>query len=192
MGCIFHPTQIKGLSKDNTEIENNEVLKKVLETGIVAIDWWDPVNDDEIPLYYLRMRNTFSSIVDPSFFGTCILLSETTGCMIHPEYRAKEGIGMACDHRPFPDDYFDELTKAFPEPTKEQLAQDWNEYEIDWDELIDLAYIIDCGKAVNPDGPKSEYTNILSMVSDITSNKKILEVMREVCQADITGGEKTS
>lgn len=68
MGCHFSPEDFPEISFD--------YLKAEIEKGSISIDWWD---GDYGPEYLLRMRNKNCPIVDPSWGGECILLTDT-GC----------------------------------------------------------------------------------------------------------------
>lgn len=74
MGCEFSPTDFEDISY--------EALKAKIEEGWISIDWWE---SDE-PEYYLRVRHKDASIVDPSWGGTCMLLTPT-GCPLPFEKR---------------------------------------------------------------------------------------------------------
>ena len=74
MGCHFSPT-------DFSEI-TFEALKNEIEKGFISIDWWE---EDE-PQYYLRMRHKNAPIVDPSWGGICMLLTDK-GCPLPFEKR---------------------------------------------------------------------------------------------------------
>lgn len=75
MGCHFSPSDFKEISF--------EALKAKIEEGYISIDWWEGEDACE---YYLRMRHKNAPIVDPSWGGECILLTET-GCSLPFEER---------------------------------------------------------------------------------------------------------
>lgn len=75
MGCHFPPTDFKEI--------NFDALKQEIDKGFISIDWWE---GDYGPEFFLRMRNKNSPIVDPSWGGECILLTDT-GCPLPFEER---------------------------------------------------------------------------------------------------------
>lgn len=75
MGCHFSPTDFEELSF--------EYLKSRIEEGYISIDWWE---SDNGPEYYLRMRHVKAPIVDPSWGGRCVLLTNE-GCSLPFEKR---------------------------------------------------------------------------------------------------------
>lgn len=74
MGCHFSPDDFKEISFES--------LKAEIEKGFISIDWWEGAE----PEYFLRMRNKFQPIVDPSWGGECILLTPN-GCPLPFEKR---------------------------------------------------------------------------------------------------------
>lgn len=74
MGCHFAPTDFKEITFDALKVE--------IEKGFISIDWWE---SDE-PQYFLRMRHKDADIVDPSWGGECILLTDK-GCPLSFEER---------------------------------------------------------------------------------------------------------
>lgn len=74
MGCHFAPTDFKEITFD--------ALKTEIEKGFISIDWWE---SDE-PQYFLRMRHKDADIVDPSWGGECVLLTDK-GCPLLFEER---------------------------------------------------------------------------------------------------------
>lgn len=80
MSGMYAPSDFKEVTID--------AMIKSLNTGIYSLDWWegDPRKDiseeDELTqTYYIRPRHIDSSIVDPSWGGTCIHLTEY-GCKL--------------------------------------------------------------------------------------------------------------
>nr|DAU24511.1 MAG TPA: Protein of unknown function (DUF3109) [Caudoviricetes sp.] len=78
MGCHYSPTDLDDLSFEG--------LKSEIEKGKISIDWW---SGDEHE-YYLRARHVGAPIVDPSWGGRCINLTET-GCSLPWEKRPLGG-----------------------------------------------------------------------------------------------------
>ena len=74
MACHFSPDDFEEISFD--------YLKERIEEGYISIDWWEA----EEPEYYLRIRNKYSPIVDPSWGGECMLLTDK-GCPLPFEKR---------------------------------------------------------------------------------------------------------
>lgn len=75
MGCHFSPSDFPEISF--------EALKSEIEKGYISIDWWESSAEPE---YFLRMRNKFAPIIDPSWGGECILLTHK-GCPLPFEKR---------------------------------------------------------------------------------------------------------
>lgn len=86
MGCHMSPEDIKGeITYDN--------LKGLIDAGNISIDWWygNPLDDNDDcrdKAFYLRMRNKKAPIVDESWGGECILLTEN-GCSLEYNDRPK-------------------------------------------------------------------------------------------------------
>lgn len=74
MGCHFSPSDFPEITF--------EALKSEIEKGFISIDWWE---GDE-PQYYLRMRHENAPIVDGSWGGRCVLLTDK-GCPLPFEKR---------------------------------------------------------------------------------------------------------
>ena len=119
-GCHFSPDDFKEITFES--------LKKEIDKGNISIDWWDgsPFVDNDIGVsldgiekaYYLRMRNEHSPIVDPSWGGQCILLTDT-GCPLSYEERpkgARELIPIEEGH-------------CYSNYTKKQACKDWYKYD---------------------------------------------------------------
>lgn len=107
MGCHFAPTDFPEITFES--------LKTEIEKGYISIDWWE----DEIPQYYLRMRHENAPVVDASWGGRCILLTDE-GCSLPFEKRPlgaralkPQGNGENCRS------YY----------TKEQCKNDWAAYD---------------------------------------------------------------
>lgn len=127
MGCEISPTQIIGISKTNSIEENTKIILKLLHTGIVSVDWWVGDEDRE---HYIRMRNKNGNVIDPSWGGECICLTET-GCQLDAHYRPMAGLVLKCKERDgkfiaLDDDHYD----------KENCKNEWNDYPVDWDRLV--------------------------------------------------------
>ena len=109
MGCHFSPTDFEEISFDH--------LKARIEEGHISIDWWD--EEDGTVSYYLRMRHVNAPIIDPSWGGRCVLLTD-------------EGCPLPFDKRPLG------ARSLEPKPgdencrinySKEQCKNDWKEHE---------------------------------------------------------------
>ncbi|MGL5715825.1 MAG: hypothetical protein ACRCX2_22575 [Paraclostridium sp.] len=84
MGCHYSPDDFKDLTYEG--------LKSEIDKGCISIDWWEGsiLKNREIDstAYFLRVRNKYSPIVDPSWDGECLLLRET-GCPLSYSERPK-------------------------------------------------------------------------------------------------------
>lgn len=83
-GCHYSPEDFKDLSYEG--------LKREIDKGYISIDWWEgnPFEDERNISrgLFLRIRNINSSIVDASWGGRCVLLTEQ-GCPLDYENRPK-------------------------------------------------------------------------------------------------------
>lgn len=105
MGCHYSPDDFKDKSF--------EALKSEIEKGKISIDWWAA---DE-PEYYLRARHVDAPIVDGSWGGICINLTEN-GCSLSFEDRPLGGKAL-------------KPVRSFGCPnfyTKEMCKNDWKPY----------------------------------------------------------------
>lgn len=113
MGCHYSPDDFKDLSFES--------LKKEIDKGYISIDWWEgnPFDDNrEInKAYYLRIKNVGANIVDPSWGGECILLTND-GCKLSYNKRPKGGRML------IPDAYGPCESKY----SKQEAARDWYKY----------------------------------------------------------------
>ncbi len=105
MACHYSPRDFKDLSFES--------LKKEIEKGRISIDWWEA----EEPEYYLRARHVNASIVDPSFGGICINLTED-GCSLSFEDRPLGGKAV----KPDP------MMRCQNSYTKEMCKEEWKPY----------------------------------------------------------------
>ena len=108
MGCHLSPEDING---DITY----DKLKRLLDTGNYSIDWWE----GEESLYYIRMRNKNANIIDPSWGGECVLLTEN-GCSLNFENRSKGGRMLLAR--------INEFEKCKDYYSKEDCVHDWQQY----------------------------------------------------------------
>ena len=127
MGCEIAPRQVIGISKTNSIETNTDIILKILRTGIVSVDWWIGECDNE---YYLRMRNKNAPVIDPSWGGECMCLTET-GYMLDAHYRPLAGLELTCEEcngefRPKDNGHY----------TKESCKDEWLEYPIDWNRIV--------------------------------------------------------
>ena len=116
MGCHISPFDLKTISIES-------IISLIEESGCISIDWWegDPVNkvQDGSRVYYLRIKNSNSEVVDPSFGGKCSILTDT-GCPIPFEYRPKGARDLIpCDGE----------QECYVVYSKEQCAIDWYDYQ---------------------------------------------------------------
>lgn len=114
MGCHYSPDDFKEITYES--------LKKEIEKGFISIDWWDGnpfengSTDDIDRAYYLRIRHKDSEIVDPSWGGECILLTDD-GCPLSYEERPKGARLLE------PSEY-----NCISHYNKRQAAKDWYKY----------------------------------------------------------------
>lgn len=127
MGCHYSPDDFKEITYES--------LKKEIEKGFISIDWWEgnPFENgstDEIDrVYFLRIRHKDSEIVDPSWGGECILLTDD-GCPLSYEERPKGARLLE------PSEY-----NCISHYDKRQAARDWYKYN---DILYKLVEDFDC------------------------------------------------
>lgn len=121
-GCHYSPEDFKDLTFEG--------LKREIDKGFISIDWWEgnPFEDDRNIFrgLFLRIRNINSPIVDASWGGRCILLTDT-GCPVSYEERPKgarllipseEGCRLEYDKRDCAKDWYkyrDILSKLYDE-----------------------------------------------------------------------------
>lgn len=121
MGCHFSPRDF-----DNITYES---LNALIERGNISIDWWegDVFGKDEQKnrTYYLRMRNKGADVVNPSWGGECILLTDQ-GCILPFEQRPLGGKSLI----PCVGDCKNKYTK-------EDCCKEWQPYEFILQKLVD-------------------------------------------------------
>lgn len=115
MGCHFSPSDFPEITF--------EALKIEIEKGLISIDWWE---DDE-PQYYLRMRHKNAPIVDPSWGGECILLTDK-GCPLPFDKRPLGARALKPRETAFGD--------CITSYTKEQCKDEWQQYDNILQELV--------------------------------------------------------
>lgn len=85
MGCHISPFDLKNISITS-------IISLIDESDCISIDWWDgnPITEeiDDSRVYFLRIKNKNSKIVDPSYGGVCSILTNN-GCPLSFEYRPK-------------------------------------------------------------------------------------------------------
>ena len=88
MGCHISPFDLKEISFDF-------IRALIDESNCISIDWWegDAWEGNYERVYYLRLRNEDSEIVDPSWHGKCSILTDV-GCSLSFQYRPKGGRGL--------------------------------------------------------------------------------------------------
>jgi len=90
MGCELSTRDMK------SDI-NKDTIKELLESGMYSIDYWDYfTSEDGISVdegYFIRARNKNSPVVDPSWGGECVMLTDT-GCSLSFEDRPFGGKSM--------------------------------------------------------------------------------------------------
>lgn len=119
MGCHFSPRDFKEISFES--------LKAEIETkGYISIDWWE--NWEDGPEYFLRMRNVGGDIIDPSWGGVCVLLTEN-GCPLSFEERPLGARALQ------PRFTYDGPCESYY--TKEDCKNEWKQYSDILRELVD-------------------------------------------------------
>jgi Fe-S-cluster containining protein len=120
MGCHYAPS-------DFTEI-TFETLNNLLAEGYTSIDWWegDVFGGDRECTYFLRVRNVNANIVDPSWGGRCILLTDK-GCKLSYQDRPKGGRSL------IPNSSGDCIVTY----SKEECCQEWYDYQDILDRLVE-------------------------------------------------------
>lgn len=108
MGCHYSPTDFDDLSFEG--------LKAEIEKGKISIDWWSGDEQE----YYLRARHVGAPVVDPSWGGRCINLTET-GCSLPWEKRPLGGRAL----KPKENSDSGECRTFY---SKEQCKNDWKPY----------------------------------------------------------------
>lgn len=119
MGCHFSP--------DDFEEISFESLKTEIDKGYISIDWWE--DWDKGNQYYLRIRNVDSPIIDPSWGGRCILLTDS-GCSLPFEKRPLGARALKPRER-----YDGSFCHSYY--TKEQCKNDWLKYDDILQRLVD-------------------------------------------------------
>lgn len=114
MGCQISPFDLK-------EITFQSIIDFIDETKCISIDWWvgNPITDNNPneKAFFLRIKNKNSKVIDPSFGGTCSILTDK-GCPLSFEYRPKGARDL------IPHELDCEIGY-----TKKQCAIDWYSYQ---------------------------------------------------------------
>lgn len=116
MGCHFSPEDFDDISFES--------LKAEIEKGYISIDWWE----DYEPQYYLRIRNKQAPIVDPSWGGECILLTDK-GCPLPFKKRPLGARALKPK-----EEWFGSCQTYYD---KETCKNDWQKYDDILRELVD-------------------------------------------------------
>jgi len=115
MACHYSPTDFKDLSYDG--------LKSEIEKGRISIDWWNEVDREKS--YYLRARHVGAPVVDPSWGGVCMNLTDT-GCSLSWEERPLGGRSLKPNRGSCGGDYSKEICK-----------NEWKDYSEVLEELVE-------------------------------------------------------
>jgi len=120
LGCHFSP-------KDFEDIDF-ETLKDLIEKDYISIDWWDGdiFDKDRDRTLYLRIRNKNAPIVDPSWGGVCMLLTEQ-GCSLPFNERPMGGRGL-----------IPSIGECIVGYSKEDCCKDWYIYQELLEKLVKL------------------------------------------------------
>lgn len=131
LGCFINPKDIPAYPNIT-----KEVILDLLRTGYVSIDWYD----DETEEYFLRMRNKKSPLIDPSWGGECIALTEN-GCAFKFENRPYGGRSLIPNKGDeCLNEYDKEMAKEDWEPYREiiiDIIDNFDKYNIEYDERLD-------------------------------------------------------
>lgn len=113
MGCHYSPTDFTNITF--------ETLKQSIDKGYISIDWWegDVFDNDRERTYFLRIRNKKANIVDPSWGGECVLLTEQ-GCSLSFNERPMGGRALT------PGTIYDSCINPY---SKEDCCQEWYPYQ---------------------------------------------------------------
>lgn len=125
MGCHISPFDFK-------EITFQSIVNFIDETECISIDWWNgnPITNDESEekAFFLRIKNKDSKVIDPSYGGTCCILTDT-GCPLSFEYRPK-GARELIPHE----------SECVIKYSKQQCAIDWYPYQDILQQVHDYYY----------------------------------------------------
>lgn len=115
MGCHFSPNDFDDLSIES--------LEKILSEGDVSIDWWegDVTGGNLDKTYFLRMRHVDAKIVDPSWGGRCVALTDS-GCRLSFEKRPLGGRALI----PSKNSNQKDCKQTY---SKENCCRDWYPYQ---------------------------------------------------------------
>ena len=127
-GCELSPSDFK-------EGVTYETIKARIERGLISIDWWEgnvfediedsPYRSENINrCLFLRMRHKGASVVDPSFGGECVALTEK-GCSLPYDERPKGGRELIPDIE-IKKDYL--KLNCHSDWSKKDSAIEWFEY----------------------------------------------------------------
>lgn len=121
MACHYAPSDFKDLSFEG--------LKAEIEKGKISIDWWDGYDADEYEYeYFLRARHIGEPVLQPSWGGICVNLTET-GCSLSWEERPLGAKALKPREN--------ELEQCHSSYTKEQCKNDWRPYNHILEELAE-------------------------------------------------------
>lgn len=120
LGCYISPYDFISVTKEN-------IRNLINESKCVSIDWWEgnPLTDKntEERFFFLRIKNKNSFTVDPSFGGTCSILTDK-GCPLSFAYRPKGAR-----------DLIPNINECDCLYTKQQCAIEWASYNNILEEL---------------------------------------------------------
>ena len=159
-GCELSPEDFK-------DGVTYEAIKERIDKGLISIDWWEGNVFQELDEYdarseeniskslFLRMRNKNAPVVDPSFGGECVALTEN-GCKLSYDERPKGGRALIPDL---------ELQK---EGFRIKCHSDWGKIDsaIEWFEYRDILFKL-----------MKEYFD--------PSTNKVLVLLAEKCNVDL-------
>lgn len=112
MACHYAPSDFKDLSFEG--------LKAEIEKGKISIDWWDGYDADEYEYeYFLRARHIGEPVLQPSWGGICVNLTET-GCSLSWEERPLGAKALKPRE--------DESEECYSSYGKRRCKNDWRPY----------------------------------------------------------------
>lgn len=137
MGCHISPFDLK-------QITVQSIIDLIDESKCISIDWWEgnPFTehcDGVTKGFFLRIRNNNSSVIDPSFGGRCVILTDY-GCPLSFGYRPKGGRDLL----PMK---FDDCIDGY---SKQECACDWFKYHDILEEVYE--YYQEKGEITKPTG----------------------------------------
>lgn len=116
-GCHISPDDLKKI--------DNRTINKLLDAGLVVIDWWVGYENKSLDVYldevyYLKIAHIGSPPISNGIGGRCTLLTYK-GCPISFKYRPKGARRLNCHKL--------NINKDTPHYNIEECLQDWLPYQ---------------------------------------------------------------